>query len=101
MRLDLYLKISRLVPRRTGAKKLCDAGEISVNGLAAKAGREVRAGDRITLQLPTREITVEVLALPAGRSVAKAVARELFRVTGERRFDLFGNEVPGRDTTET
>lgn len=96
MRLDLYLKLSRLVPRRTGAKELCDAGEISVNGQVAKAGREVNPGDRLMLLLPTREITVEVLALPAGKSVAKAVARELFRVIGERRFDLLGNELPPR-----
>jgi len=96
MRLDLYLKLSRLVPRRTGAKEHCDAGEVSVNGQAAKAGREVHQGDRITLLLPTREITVEVLELPAGRSVAKAAARELFRVVGERRFDLLGNELPPR-----
>ncbi len=44
MRLDLYLKLSRLVPRRTGAKELCDAGEVRVNGLGAKAGRDVHAG---------------------------------------------------------
>jgi len=96
MRLDLYLKLSRLVPRRTGAKDLCDAGEVSVNGQAAKAGREVHLGDRVTLLLPTREITVQVLALPTGRSVAKAAARELFCVIGERRFDLLGNELPPR-----
>jgi len=96
MRLDLYLKLSRLVPRRTGAKDLCDVGEVSVNGRAAKAGRDVRPGDRITLLLPTREITVEVLALPVGRSVAKAKARELFSVVGERRFDLLGNDLPPR-----
>jgi ribosomal 50S subunit-recycling heat shock protein len=96
MRLDLYLKLSRLVPRRTAAKELCDTGEISVNGQAAKAGREMHQGDRITLLLPTRELTVEVIELPAGRSVTKAVARELFRVIGERRFDLLGNELPPR-----
>jgi ribosomal 50S subunit-recycling heat shock protein len=96
MRLDLYLKLSRLVPRRTAAKELCDTGEISVNGQEAKAGREVRQGDRVTLLLPTRELTVEVLELPAGRSVAKAAARELFRVIGERHFDLLGNELPPR-----
>jgi len=99
MRLDLYLKLSRLVPRRTGAKDLCDAGEASVNGQAAKAGRAVHPGDRIALLLPTREITVEVLALPVGRSVAKSAARELFRVIGERRFDLLGNELPPREGT--
>jgi ribosomal 50S subunit-recycling heat shock protein len=96
MRLDLYLKLSRLVPRRTGAKELCDAGEVRVNGQPAKAGREMRPGDRVTLLLPSREITVEVLSLPEGKSVSKAAARELFRVIGERRFDLLGNELPPR-----
>jgi ribosomal 50S subunit-recycling heat shock protein len=96
VRLDLYLKLSRLVPRRSGAKELCDAGEVRVNGLPAKAGREVRPGDRITLLLAAREITVEIAALPAGRSVAKAAARDLFRVIAEQRFDLFGNELPPR-----
>lgn len=94
MRLDRFLKLSRLVPRRSGAKDLCDAGEISVNGQVAKAGREVHPGDRLTLQLPSRELTVEVLGLPAGKSVARADARLLFRVVGERRFDLLGNELP-------
>jgi ribosomal 50S subunit-recycling heat shock protein len=96
MRLDLYLKLSRLVPRRTGARELCDAGNVRVNGQPAKPGRETRPGDRITLLLPSRETTVEVLALPAGRSVSKAAARELFRVLSERRFDLLGNELPAR-----
>ena len=96
MRLDLYLKLSRLVPRRSGAKDLCDAGGASVNGQIAKAGRELRAGDRVTLRLPAREITVEVLDLPLGRGVSKAAARELFRTVEERRFDLLGNELPPR-----
>ena len=94
MRLDRFLKLSRLVPRRSGAKELCDAGGVSVNGLAAKAAREVRPGDRLTLQLPARELTVEVLGVPTGRSVARAEARLLFRVLAERRFDLLGNELP-------
>lgn len=96
MRLDLYLKLSRLVPRRSAAKDLCDVGGVTVNGQSAKCGREVRAGDRVTVRLSSREVTVEVLALPAGRSVSRAEARELFRVLAERRFDLLGNELPPR-----
>jgi len=96
MRLDRFLKLSRLVPRRSGAKELCDAGGVAVNGQAAKAAREVRPGDRLTLQLPARELTVEVLGIPAGRSVARAEARLLVRVLGERHFDLLGNELPPR-----
>ena len=96
MRLDSYLKLSRLVPRRSAAKDLCDAEGVAVNGQPAKAGREVRPGDRIELRLPARDLAVEVLALPASRSVSKDAARELFRVLGERRFDLLGNELPPR-----
>jgi ribosomal 50S subunit-recycling heat shock protein len=96
MRLDLYLKITRLVPRRSAAKDLCDSGFARVNGQPAKAGREVHPGDRIELRLPAREFTVEVLGLPSGKSVPKAVARELYRVLEERRFDLLGNELPPR-----
>lgn len=96
MRLDLYLKLSRLVPRRSAAKDLCDGGAVAVNDQEAKAGREVHPGDRIAVRLPARELTVEVLALPAGKSVAKADARELFRVLDERRFDLLGNALPPR-----
>jgi ribosomal 50S subunit-recycling heat shock protein len=96
MRLDLYLKLSRLVPRRSGAKDLCDAGGVIVAGHPVKAGREVAVGDHITLRLPSREVTVEVTALPTGKSVPRAAARELFRVLSERRFDLLGNELPPR-----
>jgi ribosomal 50S subunit-recycling heat shock protein len=91
MRLDLWLKLARLCPRRSGAKELCDAGGILVNGQPAKPGREVRPGDRVTVRLPSREIEAEVVAVPAGRSVSKESARELFRPLAERRFDLFGN----------
>lgn len=96
MRLDLFLKLSRLHPRRSGAKELCDSGAVTVNGVVAKAGREVRVGDRIGLRLPAREVLAEVLALPEGRSVSKARARQLTRVLAERRFDLWGEEIPPR-----
>lgn len=96
MRLDRFLKLSRLVPRRTGAKDLCDAGGVLVNGQVAKAGRDVHTGDRIVLQFPARELTVEVLGIPAGKSVARGEARLLVRVLAERRFDLLGNELPPR-----
>ncbi len=96
MRLDLFLKLSRLVPRRSSAKDLCDAGGVTVNGQPAKAGRELHPGDRIGLRLPSRDCVVEVLAVPGARSVSRAAARELCRVVEERRFDLLGNELPPR-----
>jgi len=96
MRLDLFLKVARLAPRRTGAKELCDAGGVSVNGQPAKPGREVRPGDLILLRHPSRELRVEVLEVPATRGVSKQRARELVLVLGDRRFDLWGNEIPPR-----
>lgn len=95
MRLDLYLKLARLVPRRTGAKQMCDEGLVTVNGQPAKPGREVRPGDRILLRLPSRELHLEVLAIPSGKSVPRAAARELCRILEEKKFDLWGHERQG------
>lgn len=94
MRLDLFLKIARLVPRRGGAKELCDTGQALINGQPAKAGREVRGGERILLRFPSRELLVEVIAIPDGRSVSKAAARELYRILEQKNYDLWGREVP-------
>lgn len=63
MRLDKFLKASRLVKRRTVAKELCDAGRISVAGRVAKAGAEVRVGDVLTIRYGNRLLEVRVLAL--------------------------------------
>ena len=60
MRLDLFLKTSRLVKRRGQAKALCDAGRVRVDGLPAKAARQVRAGSRIALNLSRRQVVIEV-----------------------------------------
>ncbi len=61
MRLDKYLKVSRLVKRRTIANELCDAGRVSVNGRVVKASYDVKIGDNITVQFGTREIKVSVV----------------------------------------
>ena len=61
MRLDKYLKVSRLIKRRTVANEACDNGRISVNGRVVKASYEVKVGDRIEIALGTRTIGVEVL----------------------------------------
>ena len=63
MRLDKYLKVSRLIKRRTVANEACDNGRISVNGRVAKAGYEVKVGDRIELALGARTVAVEVLTI--------------------------------------
>lgn len=61
MRLDKYLKVSRLIKRRTVANEACDNGRISVNGKVAKASYEVKPGDRIEITLGTRTVAVEVI----------------------------------------
>ena len=63
MRLDKYLKISRLIKRRTVANEACDAGRVLANGKPARASYEVKVGDRLELQLGQRPLTVEVLAV--------------------------------------
>lgn len=61
MRLDKYLKVSRLIKRRTIANEACDNGRVSVNGRIVKAGYEVKVGDRIEIALGARTLAVEVL----------------------------------------
>ena len=77
MRLDKYLKVSRLIKRRTIANEACDGGLISVNGRLAKASYEVKVGDRISLRLGAREITVEVVSIQ--ETVRQADAAALYR----------------------
>lgn len=61
MRLDKFLKISRLIKRRTVANDACDASRVSVNGKPAKASYDVKMGDVISLSFGTKEISVRVL----------------------------------------
>ena len=77
MRLDKYLKVSRLIKRRTIANEACDNGLISVNGKPQRASYDVKVGDRITLKFGAREITVEVLAVQ--ETVKQADAASLYK----------------------
>ena len=61
MRLDKYLKVSRLIKRRTVANEACDNGRISVNGRVVKASYEVKVGDRIEIAMGSRTVAVEVV----------------------------------------
>ena len=61
MRLDKYLKVSRLIKRRTVANEACDNGRISVNGRVVKASYDVKVGDKIEISMGTRVVSVEVL----------------------------------------
>ena len=61
MRLDKYLKVARLIKRRTVANEACDNGRISVNGRVVKASYDVKLCDKIEISMGTRTVTVEVL----------------------------------------
>jgi ribosomal 50S subunit-recycling heat shock protein len=97
MRLDVYLKTTQLVPRRSGATDLCRDGKVKVNGRPAKAARTVGPGDRITFRLPGREISVEVVALPARKNVPKAEAGPVYTVLDEKRFDFWGRPIKKKE----
>lgn len=77
MRLDKYLKVSRLIKRRTVANEACDAGRVMINDRTAKASADVKAGDIITIQFGNKEVKVEVLNVQ--ETVKKEEAAELFR----------------------
>ena len=77
MRLDKFLKVSRLIKRRTVANEACDAGRVLVNGKVAKASQNVKQGDVIEIQFGTRNVKAEVLYVQ--ETVKKDEAKELFR----------------------
>jgi ribosomal 50S subunit-recycling heat shock protein len=79
MRLDLFLKWSRVILRRTLAKETCDAGRVTVNGQEARAGREVRVGDTISVRMPRRELRFRIRAIPA-HAPGKDGAREMIEL---------------------
>lgn len=82
MRLDLFLKQSRLVVRRPVAQQMCDAGAVTVNGTPGKSGRSIHAGDTLTIRQRGRLTTVRVLLVP-DRPPSKAQAAELYDVLSE------------------
>ncbi len=79
MRLDVFLKVSRLIKQRTAAKDAIEDGVVTHHGGPAKAGREVKVGDRIGIETERRRLEVEVLEIPSG-NVPKARAAMLYRV---------------------
>lgn len=94
MRLDLFLKSSRLCLRRTVAQKMCDAGLVSVNGKVAKAATTVKTGDELSLRRRERITTIRVLALPAARQTSRGEATSLYEIIGEVGVaDEGGNSV--------
>ena len=80
MRLDKYLKVSRLIKRRTVANEACDNGLVIVNGKVQRASYDVKVGDEISLRFGQRTLTVEVLSVQ--ETVKQADAINLYREIG-------------------
>ena len=81
MRLDKFLKVSRLIKRRTVANDACDAARIFVNGKAEKASYNVKLGDMITVTFGTKTVTVRVLEIK--ETTKKADATSMYEVVSE------------------
>jgi ribosomal 50S subunit-recycling heat shock protein len=77
MRLDKYLKVSRLIKRRTVANEACDAGRVSVNGKPAKASVEVKVGDIVEIGFGNRQVRVEITEIT--ETTKKEEAKDMFR----------------------
>ncbi|MCK9478924.1 MAG: RNA-binding S4 domain-containing protein [Firmicutes bacterium] len=78
MRLDKFLKVSRIIKRRTVANEACDAGRVSLNGKTAKAGAEVKAGDILEIRFGDKLFRAEILEVL--EHVSKQQASELYKV---------------------
>jgi ribosomal 50S subunit-recycling heat shock protein len=85
VRLDLFLKTSRLVKRRTIAQEMCIAGRVLVNSHEAKPAKEVKPGDVITLKFSSRVVDLEIIGMLKASS-RKTSPDELYRLTSETRM---------------
>lgn len=83
MRLDKFLKVSRLIKRRTVAKEVCDQGRISINGQTAKAGSVVKEGDELTIRFGQKIVTARVERIQ--ETTKKEAASEMYRILKEER----------------
>ena len=83
MRLDKYLKVSRIIKRRTVASEACDKKRVSVNGNVAKSGKDVKVGDEIEVRFGTNTLKVAVLRI--AETVRKEDAGEMYEILEETR----------------
>ncbi|HEY0429169.1 MAG TPA: RNA-binding S4 domain-containing protein [Pyrinomonadaceae bacterium] len=90
MRLDLFLKTSRLILRRSLAQKFCDANLVKVNSQAAKSSKEIKPGDEIEIKRSNRILKVRVADIPAKKQVAKQDASSLYEILSE---EILADEI--------
>ncbi len=86
MRLDLFLKASRVCARRTMAQRLCDAGLVFVNGTSAKSAHSVKVDDEISIRRRNKTTTLRVLSLPETRQTSRKESSELYEVLSEEQI---------------
>jgi len=86
MRLDKYLKISRIIKRRTVANEACDAGRVLVNGKPARASYDVKVDDILELQLGSRSVKAQVLSV--NEYARKEAAAEMYRILSDGPVNL-------------
>ena len=77
MRLDKFLKVARIIKRRTVAKEACDQGKVTINGKTAKAGDNVKVGDEISIRFGSGEMNIVVMEVKD--NVSKDMAHELYK----------------------
>jgi ribosomal 50S subunit-recycling heat shock protein len=82
VRIDVFLKLSRLVPRRSIAQKMCEAGAVSINGTPAKSSREVKIGDELIVKGNERIIKARVIDIPV-RPPSKALASAMYEIVSD------------------
>jgi ribosomal 50S subunit-recycling heat shock protein len=81
VRIDKFLKVSRLIKRRTVANEACGASRVSVNGKPVKPSKELKIGDKVSIMFGSKTVTFEVLSLTA--AVKKDEASEMYRILEE------------------
>ena len=87
MRLDLFLKLSRLCPRRTLAQQLCDAGLVLLNDRPAKPAHSVKVGDVIAMKRRDRETIARIIKVPEKPNVSRQTAKEIIEVISDKKFE--------------
>ena len=85
MRLDKYLKVSRLIKRRTIAKEICDGGKVTINNRPAKASSEVKVGDRLEIGFGQRKLIAEVLEVK--ETVRADEAKNMYKLLSGTEID--------------
>ena len=88
MRLDSFLKLSRIVKRRSQAKELCDDGVVKVNGQPAKPAKEIKPGDVVEIDTISRYLKFRVLQVPDSKNVSKRKAKKLVEILEDRKKNI-------------